>query len=96
MSDPLTLVEPGPLAQQIGCELARICLRLGQSSQAVSVCLQLLEHTEESAEKKEIQTLLAEAYRQQEQYDRAVSVLLEAPTASSSSGGALPNPGVGI
>ncbi len=96
LSETLTLVEPGPLAQQIGGELARICLRVGQPGQAATVCRQLLEHTEESKQKSEIQTLLAEAYRQQGEYDRAVSVLLETPTVSSNSGGALPNPGVGI
>ena len=32
------------MAQQIGRELARACLRLGQTGQAVSVCSQLLEH----------------------------------------------------
>jgi len=79
LSETFALVEPGPLAQQIGCELARICLQVGQPAQAVSVCTQLLDHAA-GAERKEIQTLLAEAYREQKDYGRAVSALLDPQT----------------
>jgi len=82
LSETFALVEPGPLAQQIGCELARICLQVGQPSQAVSVCTQLLDHAA-GADRKEIQTLLAEAYREQKDYGRAVSALLDPQTKRS-------------
>ncbi len=75
LSDAFALVRPGPLAQQIGRELARTCLRLGQTSQAVSVCSQLLEHAS-AAERAPVLRLLAEAYRKQGQYDRAVVAML--------------------
>jgi len=76
LSDAFALVGPGPLAQQIGRELARTCLRLGQASQAVSVCSQLLEHAS-AAEKPPVLNLLAEAYRKQGQYDRAMAAMLD-------------------
>jgi len=77
LSDTFALVEPGTLAQEIGGELAQICLRVGQPTQAISVCSQLLEHATGDVERKRIRTLLAEAYREQKQYDLAVSALLD-------------------
>lgn len=76
LSDAFAMVGPGPLALQIGQELARTCLRLGQTSQAASVCSQLLVHAS-AAEKPPILNLLAEAYRKQGQYDRAMIAMLD-------------------
>jgi tetratricopeptide (TPR) repeat protein len=42
LGEAFAAVEPGPLADQIGRELAGVCLRLGQTAQAISVCSQLL------------------------------------------------------
>ncbi len=42
LSEILGVVEPGLLAQKTALELADVCLKLGRSSQAVSLCLQLL------------------------------------------------------
>ncbi len=75
LSDAFAMVGPGPLGQQVGRELARTCLRLGQNAQAVSVCSQLLEHAG-PAEKPPVLDLLAEAYRKQGQYDRAMAAML--------------------
>jgi tetratricopeptide (TPR) repeat protein len=77
-------VEPGPLANQIGRELAGVCLRLGQTTQAVSVCSQLLERAS-AAERPALLALLTDAYRQQGKYDQAVAALLnryEAPEST--------------
>jgi tetratricopeptide (TPR) repeat protein len=75
LSDAFAAISPGPLGQQVGRELARTCLRLGQNTQAVSVCSQLLEHAG-PAEKAPVLDLLAEAYRRQGQYDRAMAAML--------------------
>ncbi|MEN6576844.1 MAG: hypothetical protein ABFD90_10920 [Phycisphaerales bacterium] len=75
LSDAFALVGPGSLGQQIGRELARTCLRLGQTSQTVSVCSQLLEHAS-ATERPPVLNLLAEAYRKQGQYDRAMAAML--------------------
>ena len=69
-------VEPGPLAGQIGRELAGVCLRLGQTAQAVSVCSQLLERASAS-ERQPILALLADAYRRQGRYNQAVAAMLD-------------------
>jgi len=75
LSDAFAMVSPGPLAQQIGRELARTCLRLGQATQAISVCTQLLEHAA-AADKPPVLNLLTEAYRKQGRYDHAMAAML--------------------
>lgn len=90
LSETLTVNESGALAHEIGCELARICLRVGQPEQAISVCSQLLEHTRDPAERQTIQSLLAAAYGEKGEYERAVAVLLGDRATSSHSGGVLP------
>ncbi len=76
LSEAFTTVETGPLAQEIGGELADTCLRLGQPAQAIAICTPLLEHAGPT-EKEEILGLLAQAYRQQRKYTQAVAVLLD-------------------
>lgn len=77
LSETFTLVEPGPLAQQIGGALAQIFLRIGRPEHAVSVCSQLLEYTPAGAEREHLLNVQADAYRRQRQYDRALSALLD-------------------
>jgi tetratricopeptide (TPR) repeat protein len=75
LSEILGTVEPGPLAQQAGMELADVCLKLGRGSQAVSVCLQLLELDLSEQRKQQVLKMLAEAYNQQKNYDKATLAL---------------------
>ena len=75
LSEILGTVEPGPLAQQTAMELADVCLKLERGSQAVSVCLQLLETNLSEQNKQEILRMLAKAYNQQENYDKATLAL---------------------
>ena len=75
LSEILSTVEPGPLAQQTAMELAGVCLKLGRGSQGVSVCLQLLETDVPEQKKQEILRMLAEAYNQQKNYDKATLAL---------------------
>lgn len=72
----LTFVEPGPLAHGVAVELAGVCLRLGQDSQAISVCSQLLDLGPEERIKQKALNILAAAYNRQKNYDRAVLALL--------------------
>ncbi len=76
LSDALAVAGPGPLAQQIGCELARVCLRLNQPAQAASICSQLLAHADET-DRGPILDVLADVRREQGQYDQAVAALLD-------------------
>ena len=75
LSEILGTVEAGPLAQQIAMELADVCLKLERGSQTVSVCLQLLEMDVSEQKKQEILRMLAEAYNQEKNYDKAILAL---------------------
>ena len=75
LSKILSTVEPGPLAQQTAMELADVCLKIGRGSQAVSVCLQLLESDVSEQKKLQILRMLAAAYNQQKNYDKATLAL---------------------
>jgi len=75
LSEILGVVEPGPLAQQTAMKLAEVCLKIGRGSQAVSVCLQLLETDVSERKKQEILRMLAEAYNQEKNYDKATLAL---------------------
>ncbi len=74
-SEVLRMAEPGPLAERAALELADVCLRLEQSSQSISVCLQLLDMDISDQIKQRTLKMLAEAYNQQKDYDKAVLAL---------------------
>ena len=74
-SEVLRIVEPGALAEKTALELADICLKLEQSSQSVSVCLQLLDSDVSPQTKQRTLNMLAEAYTQQKDYDKAALAL---------------------
>lgn len=75
LSEILAAVEPGPLAQQVAIELAGVCLKLERGSQAVSVCLQLLDSDVSEQKKQQVLKMLAAAYNQQKNYDKATLAL---------------------
>ena len=72
----LVLAESGPLTHKITFRLAEICLQLGQHDQAISVCSQLLELQPSEKIKQETLGLLAMAYNQQKNYNKAALALL--------------------
>lgn len=75
LSEILSVVEPGPLAQQTAMELADVCLKLERSSQTISVCMQLLDSDVSDHLRSEILKKLAAAYGQQKNYDKATLAL---------------------
>jgi tetratricopeptide (TPR) repeat protein len=75
LTEILGIVEPGSLAQEIAMELADVCLKLERGSQAVSVCLQLLETDVPEQKKQQILKMLAAGYNQQKNYDKATLAL---------------------
>jgi len=75
LSETLSTVTPGPLAEQIAMELADICLKLERGKQAVSVCLQLLESDVSEQKKQQILKMLAAAYNLQKNYEKATLAL---------------------
>jgi tetratricopeptide (TPR) repeat protein len=74
-SDVLRAVEPGPMAESAALELAEVCLELGQSSQSISVCLQLLDSDLPEQTKQKALKTLADAYNHQKDYDKAALAL---------------------
>lgn len=82
LAEILVLVEPGPLAHEVNCELADVCLKLGQNSQVISICSQLLDSAPAAPVKQRASDLLAAAYTRQRSYDRAVLALLGQSNAS--------------
>jgi len=76
LTEILAITESGPLAYTIALRLADVCLKLGQSHQAISVCSQLLALEPPAQIKQEALDILATAYNQQKNYNRAVLALL--------------------
>jgi hypothetical protein len=75
LSEVLSVAEPGDLAQTTAIELAGVCLKLGRSTQSISVCLQLLDSDVPPQVKQQTLKTLAAAYRQQKDYDKAALAL---------------------
>jgi len=75
LSETLLSVEPGLLAQAIALELADVSLKLGRSPQTVSVCLRLLDSDLSAPIKQKALKILAAAYSQQKDYDKAALAL---------------------
>jgi len=79
LSEILVLLEPSAtdgLAHEVRCELADVCLKLGSDSQAISICLQLLDSDPKAPIKQKASDLLATAYTRQKNYDQAALALL--------------------
>lgn len=91
LTEILIAVEGGPLAHEVAFKLAEVCLKLGQNSQAISVCLQLLNSAPSARIKQKTLDVLATAYGQQKNYDKAALVLAgrwngtEAPSRKTTS-----------
>lgn len=71
----LGVVEPGLLAQQSALELADVCLKLGRSAQAISLCSQLLNSDLPAQTRQKTLRFLAAAYNLQKNYDKAALAL---------------------
>jgi len=76
LTEILVSAAPGPLAHEVALELARVALKLGQNSQTVSVCLQLLGSEASAQIKQKALKVLAAAYNRQKKYDDAALALV--------------------
>jgi tetratricopeptide (TPR) repeat protein len=76
LTEILVMVEPGFLAYEIALRLAEVCLKLDQNSQAISICLQLLDSGPSAPIVQKALEILAAAYNRQKDYDRAALALL--------------------
>jgi tetratricopeptide (TPR) repeat protein len=76
LSDILTIAEKGELFDNAAIELADVCRKQGRNSEAVSVCIQMLNAQPKDDVKKKVLSILADAYRSQKDYDKALLALM--------------------
>jgi tetratricopeptide (TPR) repeat protein len=76
LTEVLVLAEPGLLTDQAKVTLADVYLKLGENSQAVSICSQILESQASTQIKQRAAELMAFAHAQEKDYDKAALVLL--------------------
>ncbi|MCX5634543.1 MAG: tetratricopeptide repeat protein, partial [Planctomycetota bacterium] len=76
LTEVLVLAEPGSLTDQAKLALADVYLKLEENSQAVSICSQILESQAATQIKQKAAELIAFAYAQEKDYDKAALVLL--------------------
>jgi tetratricopeptide (TPR) repeat protein len=63
--------EPGMPTAQLQCELADVCITLGDNGQAVTICSQILASSVPDDVRSRVRNLLGAAHANQKQYDKA-------------------------
>jgi len=76
LSEVIVLTQPGALMYESALSLADVCLKQGNSLQAISVCRQLLQLEPQADVKQKALELLAAAYKQNKNYDSAALALM--------------------
>lgn len=76
LSNILVSIEAGPLADRASIALARVCLKLRRESQTIRICRRLLDGDLDEPDSSTVLKLLAQAYRQQQDFERAALALL--------------------
>jgi len=76
LTDILISAAPGPLSHEIALRLAEVCLDLGQSSQTITVCKQLLDSEVSIQIQQKALQVLAVAYKEQKNFDNAALALV--------------------
>ena len=75
LSEVMRVAEPGEMMQNASRKMAQVCLELGYSDQAVSVCRQLLDSNISESLKSDVTKILAQALNQEKKYEEAAEVL---------------------
>lgn len=75
LTEILTFAQPGPFVHEVMLKLAEICLKLGQTDQTILICSQLLDLGPSAQIKQRASNILAAAYQQQKNYDKAAMAL---------------------
>jgi len=76
LSQLLTTLEPGALSRQVTLSLARVWLELDRPEQAISLCSSVLDQNVPQDIQRQARRLLARAYSQRNDYNRATLALL--------------------
>ena len=83
LTDAISSINAGPDVQTASLELAEVCLKLKDYRQTISICKQLLDSSPPEQIKQKASKLLATAYSNQKDYDKAAIALLASPTNQS-------------
>jgi tetratricopeptide (TPR) repeat protein len=83
LADTLPQMEAGPEASQAACELADVCLRGGQHTQAITVARELLKTNCTQAQASKAREILSAAYLLQHDYENAAVSAAATPTPTS-------------
>jgi len=83
LTNAISSIDAGPDAQTASLELAEICLKLKDYQQTIFICKQLLDSSTPEQIKQKASKLLAAAYSNQKNYDKAAMALLASPTNQS-------------
>jgi tetratricopeptide (TPR) repeat protein len=75
LTEILSVVESGPLAQKAAQVLSDICVKLDQNAQAISICLKLLDSDPSIEIRQKTLKTLAAAYGERREYDKAALAL---------------------
>ncbi len=75
LSEVMRVAEPGEMMQNAAKKMAQVCLELGYSDQAVSVCRQLMDLNITGALKSDVTAILAQALNQEKKYNEAAKIL---------------------
>jgi tetratricopeptide (TPR) repeat protein len=76
LTEVLVVVESGPLAYDASMTLVEVCLQLGRDTQAIDICRQSLDVGLTGNDRGRTLRLLAKAYNQQKDYDKAAMALM--------------------
>ena len=76
LTDAISSIDAGPDAQTASLELAEVCLKLKDYRQTISICKQLLDSSPSGQIKQQASKVMAAAYSNQKDYDKAAMALL--------------------
>jgi tetratricopeptide (TPR) repeat protein len=82
LTDAVRTMSPGRECYLVACELADVCLKLGEDAQAIAVVDSVLATSRDRQVRGRASTILGQAYMRQGKYDRAAlafSSLLHPP-----------------
>ena len=75
LSEVIRDAEPGEMSQNASKKMAQVCLELGYSDQAISVCRQILDSNVSEGLKSDVTKILVQALNQEKKYEEAALVL---------------------
>ena len=76
LTDAISSIDAGPDAQTASLELAEVCSKLKDYRQTISICKQLLDSSPSEQIEQQASKLLAAAYSNQKDYDKAAIALI--------------------